>query len=243
MPKDIATPASLFPDLSEDGDHAIALFTAGRFTSWEVFKARMGSNEPITDMWFEWDLILFGMRGAAERYNSSVGQGLWWEARAAVGEALWWISSADEFIFKHAPWSTTRRAHYEALGATRHGRAIGGLTYLRNRANHQVALGLVKQELAVTQDGILPVIHHPDGTDETLELYVQFRMHGQGKVPESGLFFGGSDFLPEADPSFKETFGRDEMYSDEVAFREAGAVLRAAVETLDLTVAVRASYG
>jgi hypothetical protein len=191
----------------------------------------------------EWDLMMIGLRGAIERYRASVGSGTGWASRAAVGEALWWISSIDEFLSRADAASKGRKErHYRMLGSTRQGRLIGGLAFVRNRANHQLVSALVEHHVAqaVGPDGTVPHVVHPDGHTEPLIITasVTRNMRPWLPRPDSGLHFCSLAQLPPADPGFSESFGRAQMYDEEVGLRDVDAVLPVALESLSMTISL-----
>lgn len=211
------------------------LATRGRLNTWSALDSEGWSSAPA----WEWKLMLTGLDGAIARYEDARGKKPVWDARVAVGEAVWWVASLTEFLGSSFP---STRAFYQQIGSTRHGRLVGGLTFFRNRANHQVALGVMELErVEVSAPLTLP------GTGPTVVTGgVTFRrglarkLFGDHTAP-SAMAFEALQDLPDPDPTHPERLGRDTMYQEEVELREVGAALMVARDSFKQTFTLKVS--
>lgn len=211
------------------------LATRGRLNTWSALDSE-GWASPSA---WEWKLMLTGLDGAIARYEDALGAKPIWDARAAVGEAVWWVASLTEFLGSSFP---STRAFYQQIGSTRHGRLVGGLTFFRNRANHQVPLGVLELErVEVSAPLTLPDTGPTVVTGGATFRRSLARNLFEDHIAPNAMAFEALQNLPAPDPNFPERGGRDTMYQDEVELREVGAVLRVARDAFKRTLTVK--YG
>jgi hypothetical protein len=240
-PAPLPEPVDIFTD-GRGGtlDFVAALATSGQVSTWQqLMDEDLLSGHPL----WEWQLMISGAEGALGRYRTALSEGTGWDARVAVGEALWWIAGLVEYLGRSTPSSKGRRGrHYNEIGQTSAGQLLLGLSFLRNRADHQLAPALMEREsvVATGPDGEVPVVLHPDGRREPLNVTVSVTrsLRPWEAAPPGGFRFCDLDALPNPDPQFAEAFGRGQMYANWVGGRDVADVLCAALATLRLTVTV-----
>ncbi len=244
-PQESSPPGTLIPDWSVVGfneerpcegnlsDIVAALATRGRHRTWVDASAEGWTAPPA----WEWKLMLTGLDGAIDRYQQGLGSKSIWEARAAVGEAVWWVAGLAEFLRHVFPDS---RTFHRVLGSTRQGRLVGGLTFLRNRTNHQVAFGIAKPERLEATEEL--VVEGKDGPSvitirATVLEELPHKLLREEAAP-LGMIFAALQDLPSPDRSFEERLGRDIMYREEVELRDVDAVLCAARDSFKMTLTI-----
>ncbi len=242
---ELASPGGLISDWSVLGfdeahlkagnvlDLLAFLATRGRVSTWSDYEAHNWTSPPA----WEWKLMLTGLDGAITRYVDVLGSKSVWDARAAIGEAAWWIAGLTEFLGRSFP---DARVFYQELGSTRQGRLVGGLTFLRNRCNHQVPLGINEPEHQEPTALLrTPGASEPSVVRARVSLHkdLAHKLTGDHTAPTEMTFAALRD-LPQPDPEFRERQGRDVMYQEEVELRDVGAVLLVARDSFRQTMTI-----
>lgn len=186
-------------------------------------------SAPLVPGW-DWEVIMYGLTAAINRYRDGIGQSKGIVTRAAVGEALWWIAAADEFIRKRISDGMSLAAYSTAIQRTTAGRRFAGLVFLRNRAGHQLAAALTQDYFAETSFNI--ELENRSTFPITARVNLRTHLSPFDDSPHDGYYFAPSNSLPNTDLGYEEKFNRDACYDELVANRRVTDVLNAVESSL-----------
>lgn len=122
-------------------------------------------------------------------------------------------------------FAVSRATYYSGLGQTRPGRLLGALSFLRNRAGHQIAMVFAGTPAASATASYTVIGDDGVARDSKIVVSIAEPIDPFAHANQDGYRFAAINSLPSPDKSFAEAFARDTWYQELVAGQDVSTVL------------------